>query len=199
MPTARRSWLPYEVAQRLRSDMVSGLALVVVALAGIALVDVLTDPVRWQIDESGAASLTDGTACALYRVAEIDAPPGVGVTMLDCGPRPAASTAVVVQQLLVAVGAAGALLLVGGLLSRVLASRMPQETLRVPIVVVGLVGGAVLAWWGLRTTGQHLVYEVADGVRSAVLAGGTGLDRRAIAVAAGLGLVSASLVRSTRP
>jgi hypothetical protein len=191
--------LPHEIAQRLRRDLLTGLALLVVAVAGVLLVDVLTDPVTWQIDESGAASLTDGTPCELYRVAEVDAPPGVGATMLDCGPRPATSTPVIVQQLLVAVGAAGALLLMGGLLCRILASRMPQETLRVPAIVLGLVGGVVLAWWGLRATGEHLVYEVSDGVTSAVLAGGTGLDLRGVATAAGFGLVTASLVRSTRP
>lgn len=199
MSAARRSWLPYEVAHRLRRDLLAGLILVLVAVAGVVVVGLLTDAAVWQVDESGVASLTDGTPCELYRVAEVDAPAGVGVTMLDCGPRPATSTAVVLQQLFVAVGAAGVLLLVGSLLARVLAPRMPQETLRVPIVVLGLVGGLVSAWWGLRASGEHLVYEVASGqVTSSVLVGGTGLDLRAVATAAGFGLVTASLVRSTR-
>lgn len=199
MSAGRGSWLPFEVAQRLRHDLLTGLVLIVVAVGGVLAVDLLTDPVGWQIDASGVASLTDGTPCELYRVAEIEAPPGVGVTMLDCGSRPATAAPVVAQQLLVAVGAAGAVLLVGSLLARVLAPRMPHETLRVPMVVLGLVGGAVLVWWGLRATGEHLVYEVSTGgVTSSVLVGGTGLHAREVAVAAGFGLVTASLVRGTR-
>lgn len=200
MSGSKRSWLPHEVAQRLRREMLLGLLLVVVSLAVIVVIALLTDPVTWQIGENGSASLSDGAPCELFRVAEVDAEPGFGATMLDCGPRAATSTPVLVQQLFSAAGAAGALLLVGSSVARFLARRMPHETLAVPALAVGAVAGVALVWWGLRARGQHLVYEVADGViTSSVLAGDPSFSGRDAAVAAGFGLVAASLVRIVRP
>ena len=120
--------------------------------------------------------------------------------MVDCGDVGGLGTTGVLQHLFLALSAVGVLLLLSAVFSLVLASRMPRETLAVPICVVAVIIGVISVWWGLQAGGPALAYQ---GVREVPVTGilrvGGAVTLRDGAVSWGSGLLAAAFVRLTRP
>ena len=94
----------------------------------------------------------------------------------------------------------GVLLLLGAVFSLVLASRMPRETLAIPVCVATMIIGVISVWWGLKGGSPGLAFQ---GFRPAAVTGylreGGSVTTRDGAVSWGVGLLAASFVRLTRP
>ena len=96
--------------------------------------------------------------------------------------------------------AVGVLLLLSAVFSLVLASRMPRETLAVPICLAAAVIGIVSVWWGLQGGGPALAFQgPRDLPVTGILRIGGSVSTRDGAVSWGAGLLAASFVRLTRP
>jgi hypothetical protein len=92
------------------------------------------------------------------------------------------------------------MLLLSAVFSLVLASRMPRESLALPICLVAAIIGIISVWWGLQGGGPALAFQGAREVPVAgVLRIGGSVSTREGAVSWGAGLLAASFVRLTRP
>jgi hypothetical protein len=174
----RNSWLPYEVSRRLQRDAVVGLGMVLVSALGL---------------------LASGAANDEFSVKFVDGLPQMSDGTVDCGDQSGDGLVGVVQYLFLAFLAVGVLLLMSAVFTLLLASRMPPETLAVPVSIVAIILGLLAAHWGLAGESPALVFQ---GFRPGSIAGylrpGGAITTREGAVSFGLSLSAASLVRLTR-
>ena len=195
----RSSWLPYEASRRLQRDAITGLALVLISCLGLLLFGSVTDDFSVKFVD-GLPQLSDGTTCQLLQVYPYDDPTAPTRAMVDCGDQAGIGVAGVMQHLFIALAAVGVLLLLSAVFALVLASRMPRETLAIPVCVATMVIGIISVWWGLKSGAPGLAFQ---GFRPAAVTGylreGGSVTTRDGAVSWGVGLLAASFVRLTRP
>jgi hypothetical protein len=196
---SRNNWLPYEASRRLQRDAVAGVALVLLSVLALLLFDSMTKAVTIRFID-GLPQTGDGEPCQLLQVFPYDDLTTPMRAMVDCGDVGGLGTTGVLQHLFLALSAVGVLLLLSAVFSLVLASRMPRETLAVPICVVAVIIGVISVWWGLQAGGPALAYQ---GVREVPVTGilrvGGAVTLRDGAVSWGSGLLAAAFVRLTRP
>lgn len=202
--TKRRSlrgnnWLPHEASRRLQRDAFTGVVMVLLGCVALLILGSMSEAFTVKFID-GLPQMSDGTPCQLLQVAPYDAPGTPMRAIVDCGDFGGLGVSGVLQHLFLALSAVGVLLLLSAVFSLVLASRMPRETLAVPICVVAAVIGIISVWWGLQGGGPALVYQ---GVREVPVAGvlriGGSVSTREGAVSWGAGLLAAAFVRLTRP
>ncbi len=195
----RSSWLPYEASRRLQRDAVTGLVLVSLSCLGLLMFGSMTDDFSVKFVD-GLPQVSDGTPCQLLQVFPYDDPSAPTRAMVDCGDRSGIGLAGVMQHLFIALVAVGVLLLLSAVFALVLASRMPRETLAIPVCVATMVIGGISVWWGLKGGAPGLAFQ---GFRPAAVTGylreGGSVSIRDGAVSWGVGLLAASFVRLTRP
>ena len=195
----RSSWLPYEASRRLQRDAITGLALVLISCLGLLLFGSVTDDFSVKFVD-GLPQLSDGTPCQLLQVYPYDDPTAPTRAMVDCGDQAGIGVAGVMQHLFIALAAVGVLLLLSAVFALVLASRMPRETLAIPVCVATMVIGIISVWWGLKSGAPGLAFQ---GFRPAAVTGylreAGSVSTRDGAVSWGVGLLAASFVRLTRP
>jgi hypothetical protein len=195
----RSSWLPYEASRRLQRDAITGLALVLISCLGLLLFGSMTDQFSVKFVD-GLPQLSDGTPCQLLQVFPYDDPTAPTRAMVDCGDQSGVGLAGVMQHLFIALAAVGVLLLLSAVFALVLASRMPRETLAIPVCVATMIIGVISVWWGLKGGAPGLAFQ---GFRPAAVTGylreGGSVSTRDGAVSWGVGLLAASFVRLTRP
>jgi hypothetical protein len=195
----RSSWLPYEASRRLQRDAITGLALVFVSCLGLLLFGSVTNDFSVKFVD-GLPQLSDGTPCQLLQVYPYDDPTAPTRAMVDCGDQAGIGVAGVMQHLFIALAAVGVLLLLSAVFALVLASRMPRESLAIPVCVATMVIGIISVWWGLKGGAPGLAFQ---GFRPAAVTGylreGGSVTTRDGAVSWGVGLLAASFVRLTRP
>ena len=195
----RSSWLPYEASRRLQRDAVTGLALVLFSCLGLLLFGSTTDNFSIKFVD-GLPQLSDGTPCQLLQVYPYDDPTTPTRAMVDCGDQAGIGVAGVMQHLFIALAAVGVLLLLSAVFALVLASRMPRETLAIPVCVATMVIGLISVWWGLKGGAPGLAFQAfrPSAVKGYLREGGS-VTTRDGAVSWGVGLLAASFVRLTRP
>ena len=195
----RSSWLPYEASRRLQRDAITGLALVLISCLGLLLFGSVTDDFSVKFVD-GLPQLSDGTPCQLLQVYPYDDPTAPTRAMVDCGDQAGIGVAGVMQHLFIALAAVGVLLLLSAVFALVLASRMPRESLAIPVCVATMVIGIISVWWGLKGGAPGLAFQ---GFRPSAVTGylreGGSVTTRDGAVSWGVGLLAASFVRLTRP
>ena len=196
---SRNNWLPYEASRRLQRDAIAGVALVILSVIALLLFDSMTKAFTIRFVD-GLPQTSDGTPCQLLQVFPYDNLSTPMRAMVDCGDVGGLGSTGVLQHLFLALSAVGVLLLLSAVFSLVLASRMPRETLAVPICVVAVVIGIVSVWWGLQQGGPALAFQ---GIREVPVTGvlrlGGAVTMRDGAVSWGAGLLAAAFVRLTRP
>ena len=194
----RNSWLPYEVSRRLQRDAVVGLGMVLVSALGLLVSGAANDEFSVKFVD-GLPQMSDGAPCQLLQVFPYDNPTAPTRAMVDCGDQSGDGLVGVVQYLFIAFLAVGVLLLMSAAFTLLLASRMPPETLAVPVSIVAIIVGLFVAHWGLAGDYPALVFQ---GFRPGSIAGylrpGGAITTREGAVSFGLSLSAASLVRLTR-
>ena len=183
----------------MQRDAITGLALVLFSCLGILLFGSVTDDFSVKFVD-GLPQLSDGTPCQLLQVYPYDDPTAPTRAMVDCGDQAGIGVAGVMQHLFIALAAVGVLLLLSAVFALVLASRMPRETLAIPVCVATMVIGIISVWWGLKSGAPGLAFQ---GFRPAAVTGylreAGSVTTRDGAVSWGVGLLAASFVRLTRP
>jgi len=194
----RSNWMSYEASRRLQRDAMVGLSLLLAAAVALLLLGASSSSFSVRF-ESGVPIDNDGNPCLLLATTPVNETVTDEPTMVDCGDRGTVGVALVLQHLFVALGAVGLFLVLSSAFSLFLASRMPTETLAVPVAVVAGVAGIVLIWWGLGAEAPSVAIQ-GDRVRAVVgLVREAGLGVREGGVAAGTGLVVAAFMRLARP
>ena len=197
--SSRNNWLPYDVSRRLQRDAITGVALVLLSVVALLIFDSMYNGFTIRFVD-GLPQTGDGAPCQLLQVFPYDNLSTPMRAMVDCGDLGGLGTAGVLQHLFLALSAVGVLLLLSAVFSLVLASRMPRETLAVPICVVAVAIGVASVWWGLQTGGPALAFQGAREVPvTGVLRVGGLVTMRDGAVSWGAGLLAAAFVRLTRP
>ena len=195
----RNNWLPHEASRRLQRDAMTGLVMVLLGCVALLILGSMSDSFTVKFID-GLPQMTDGTPCQLLHVTPYDDPTVPMRAMVDCGDFGGLGVSGVLQHLFLALSAVGVMLLLSAVFSLVLASRMPRETLAVPICVAAAIIGIISVWWGLQGGGPALVFQ---GPRDVPVAGvlriGGSVSTREGAVSWGAGLLAASFVRLTRP
>jgi hypothetical protein len=196
----RSNWLPYEASRRLQFDALLGLVMIFLAAIGLLIAGAFGDSFSVSFVD-GQPVASDGRDCVLLQSSPVDDPGAPARAMVDCGDEGGFGASAMVQHVLIAVGAVGVLLLLSAVFSLVLASRMPRETLAVPFCVVAILIGLVAVLWGLGDSGGPALVFQGDRERAftGILRSGGRLTTHEGAVSAGVGLISASIVRLTRP
>ena len=143
----RSSWLPYETSRRLQRDTMTGLALVLISCLGLLLFGSMTEQFSVNFVD-GLPQLSDGTPCQLLQVFPYDDPTAPTRAMVDCGDQSGIGVAGIMQHLFIALAAVGVLLLLSAVFALVLASRMPRETLAIPVCVATMLIGVISVWQG---------------------------------------------------
>jgi hypothetical protein len=194
----RNSWLPYELSRRLQRDAVVGLGMVLVSALGLLASGAANDEFSVKFVD-GLPQMSDGAPCQLLQVFPYDNPTAPTRAMVYCGDQSGGGLVGVVQYLFLAFLAVGVLLLMSAVFTLLLASRMPPETLAVPISIAAIILGLLAAHWGLSGESPALVFQ---GFRPEFVAGylrpGGDITTREGAVSFGLSLSAAALVRLTR-
>jgi len=194
----RSSWLPYEVSRRTQRDTVIGLGMVLASALGLLVSGSATHEFSVKFVD-GLPQMSDGSPCQLLQVFPYDNPTAPTRAMVDCGDHSGLGFPGVVQYLFIAVLAVGVLLLMSAIFTLLLASRMPRETLAVPVTVVTVVLGLVAIRWGLTGDSPALVFQgFRPGSITGYLRSGGAMTVREGAVSFGLSLSAASMVRLTR-
>jgi hypothetical protein len=205
----RGNWLSYEATRRLQRDGFLGFGIVAISCL-ILLVTGAADSNFGIEFVDGVPQTTQGEPCVMYEavpMADPLDPTGAVPTqtvptraMVDCGDQPGLGFSGIVQHLFLALSAVGVLLLLSAVFSLLLASRMPGETLAVPICVAAIVMGILAVWWGVGGEGAGLAFQ---GFRDEAVVGylrpGGAVTSRDGAVSWGAGLLAAALLRLTRP
>jgi len=194
----RSNWMSYEASRRLQRDAIVGLSLLLVAAVALLILGSMSSSFEVRF-ESGVPVDNDGNPCVLLATTPVNESSSRVPTMVDCGDRGSAGVALVLQHLFVALGAVGLFLVLSSAFSLFLASRMPTETLAVPVAVVAAIAGIVLIWWGIGSEAPAIAVQ-GDRARAVVgLVREAGLGVREGGVAAGTGLVVAAFMRLARP
>lgn len=195
----RGGWLPYESTRRLQRDGVLGFVMIAASCLVLLIFGATNDAFSVEFVD-GVPQTSDGTPCAVFEVAPVADSTAPVRAMVDCGDMPGLGFSGVIQHLFLALSAVGVLLLLSAVFSFVLASRMPGDTLAVPICVAGIVIGVLAVWWGVGGDGPGLAFQ---GLREQAVVGylrsGGAVTTRDGAVSWGAGLLAASFVRITRP
>ena len=155
----RNSWLPYEVSRRLQRDAVVGLGMVLVSALGLLVSGAANDEFSVKFVD-GLPQMSDGAPCQLLQVFPYDNPTAPTRAMVDCGDQSGGGLVVVMQYLFVAFLAVGVLLLMSAAFTLLLASRMPPETLAVPVSIVAIILGLLAAHWVLQGNPRPWFFRV---------------------------------------
>lgn len=201
-PRRGGGWLPYEATRRLQRDGIVGFGIIAVSCL-VLLIFGAADS-RFGVEfVDGVPQTSGGEPCEMFEVVPMgqSADPLVPTrAMVDCGDMPGLGISGVIQHLFLALSAVGVLLLLSAVFSLLLASRMPGDSLAVPICVVGILIGVVAVWWGVGGDGPGLAFQ---GLREEAVVGylrtGGAVTSRDGAVSWGAGLLAASFIRLTRP
>ncbi|MGA0877595.1 MAG: hypothetical protein ACO3SP_00600 [Ilumatobacteraceae bacterium] len=195
----RGGWLPYESIRRLQRDGVMGFVMIAVSCVVLLIFGAANDTFTVEFVD-GLPRTSDGTPCAIFEAVSVADSTAPVRAMVDCGDMPGLGFSGVIQHLFLALSAVGVLLLLSAVFSFVLASRMPGDSLAVPICVAGIVIGVLAVWWGVGGDGPGLAFQ---GLREQAVVGylrsGGAVTTRDGAVSWGAGLLAASFVRITRP
>lgn len=191
--------MSYESSRRLQRDALTGLAMVLVAAIGLLVVGLFSE--SFAVELVDGVPVAEGRDCVALQASPIDDPSSPPRLMVDCGDEAALGVSGVFRHGFIALGAVGVLLLLSAVFSLVLSSRMPRETLAVPFCVVAIVIGIVAIWWGFSDTGGPALVFQGDRDRAVtgLLRSGGQFSGRQGAVSAGVGLITGSIVRLTRP
>lgn len=195
----RGNWLPYEATRRLQRDGILGFGIIAVSCL-ILLVMGATDG-KFGIEfVDGVPQTTQGEPCVMYEAVPMADPLAPTRAMVDCGDLPGLGFSGVVQHLFLALSAVGVLLLLSAVFSLLLASRIPGDSLALPICVAGILMGVLAVWWGVGGEGSGLAFQgFRDEAVVGYLRSGGAVTSRDGAVSWGAGLLAASLLRLTRP
>lgn len=198
----RGGWLPYEATRRLQRDGILGFGIIAVSCLILLIMGATNGQFGIEFVD-GAPQTMGGELCEMYEVVPMGTsvdPPAPTRAMVDCGDMPGLGISGVIQHLFLALSAVGVLLLLSAVFSLVLASRMPGESLAIPICVAGILIGVIAVWWGVGGDGPGLAFQ---GFREEAVVGylrsGGAVTNRDSAVSWGAGLLAASFVRLTRP
>lgn len=195
----RGGWLPYESTRRLQRDGVMGFVMIAVSCLVLLIFGAADSEFGIEFVD-GVPRTTGGEPCALYEAVPVPDGSSSVRAMVDCGDMDGLGFSGVIQHLFLALAAVGVLLLLSAVFSFVLASRIPSDTLAMPICVAGIVIGVLAVWWGVGGEGPGLAFQ---GLREEAVVGylrsGGAVTTRDGAVSWGAGLLAASFVRITRP
>lgn len=195
----RGGWLPYESTRRLQRDGVMGFVMIAVSCLVLLVFGAASKKFSVEFVD-GIPQTADGKPCALFEVSPVSEPAAQARAMVDCGDMPGLGFSGVIQHLFLALSAVGVLLLLSAVFSFVLASRMPGDTLAVPICVAAIVIGVLAVWWGVGGDGPGLAFQgLRDRAVVGYLRSGGTVTSREGAVSWGAGLLAAAFVRITRP
>lgn len=198
----RRNYLPYQLVQQFQRDILFGLVMIVAAGILMLILGAAKDPFTVSIIEEGpqyVAQMEDGTVCQIFETRPLDDAESEVRAMIDCGDVPGVGVIGVFQYLLLAILGVGVVLVTSGGFALLAATYMSREMLVLPIVIAGVIGGVVAMYWGLSGDAPGLVFQGLRGqATTGVLRAGGAVTNRDGAVAWGVGLVAASVVRFTR-
>lgn len=198
----RGGWLPYEATRRLQRDGILGFAVIAVSCLVLLILGAADDPFGIEFVD-GVPQTMGGEPCVMYEVVPMgdSIDPSVPTrAMVDCGDMEGLGISGVIHHLFLALSAVGVLLLLSAVFSLLLASRMPGDSLAIPICVAGIIIGVVAVWWGVGGDGPGLAFQgVRDQAVVGYLRSGGAVTSRDGAVSWGAGLLAAAFVRLTRP
>ncbi|MFM1751674.1 MAG: hypothetical protein RL119_636 [Actinomycetota bacterium] len=195
----RGGWLPYEATRRLQRDGILGFGIIAVSCLVLLIFGAADGKFGIEFVD-GVPQTLGGEPCEMYEVVPMDDAAAETRAMVDCGDMDGLGISGVIQHLFLALSAVGVLLLLSAVFSLLLASRMPGDSLAIPICVAGIFIGILAVWWGVRGDGPGLAFQ---GFRDEAVIGylrtGGEVTSREGAVSWGAGLLAASFVRLTRP
>lgn len=198
----RRNYLPYQIVRQFQRDMILGLGLIVASSVVLLIFSAAVDPFSVRIVAEGpqySAQMSNGKECQIFETRPLDDTEAPVRAMVDCGDRPGLGVVGAIQYVLLAILGVGVVLVASGGFALLVSTRMSRDILVVPVGILGIIGGIVAIAWGLTGDAPGLVVQgLRDQAVTGVLRSGGAVTNQDGAVAWGVGLVAASVLRLTR-